>query len=160
MKRFVAAVLAVILSSAIAYDVCAKKRENEHQLTSLFENYENNKGVKYYNLKGLLLKLAKPSLKETPAYAVSDNLSSIEIFSMNEVSNEEKNRFTKEFLSYVSGYEKTVESKEEDEETCIFIKKVNDEILSELIVYVNGKDLAVIFMRGEIPVSAFADKQL
>ena len=54
----------------------------------------------------------------------------------------------------LKGYDMVLETTEDKTTSRIYMKKADAEIIDELIVYSQGKDIAIIYMIGDIPLSA------
>ena len=73
---------------------------------------------------------------------------------MAEAGKEVRSKFIKEAEGVLGSYEMVLETKEEKQTSRIYMKKTSAEIIDELIVYSLGEDIALIYIKGEIPVSA------
>lgn len=149
--------MGAVLALGCACRAEAKKTEYSNELIQHFESYQETKGVVIYNLKGLMLKMAKPSIRKTPVGGVCDQLENICIFSMGEVKKDTRSRFIKETDTLLKTYEKVLDEKKEGKESRIYILKSSDEIISEMVVYAIEEEISIILMKGEIPVSALED---
>lgn len=154
MKRFLTAILTLIMTFSLAIPSEARKKEEGNELIRIFESYEETEGVEYFNLEGFLLKMARPTIRKSPVGKAADGIENLCIFSISEVGKELRNRFTKEAEGALQAYEMVLETKEDKQTSRIYMKKQNAEIIDELIVYALGEDIALIYIRGEIPVSA------
>lgn len=158
MKRIlIAIIMSAVLALGCSCHAEAKKTEDSNELVQLFESYGETDGIAYYNLKGLILKMAKSSIKKTPVGGIYDQLDNICIFSMKEVKKEMRARFIKEADTLLKTYEKVVENKEKDQESRVYILRSSDEMISEMVVYTIDKEVSIILLRGEIPSSALVD---
>ena len=154
MKRFLTAILTLVITYSLAVPAEAKKKEEENALIRMLESYEEAKGVEYFNLNGMILKMAKPSIKKTPVGKAADNIENLCIFSMSDAGKEVRARFLKEADLLLKGYDMVLETTEDKTTSRIYMKKADAEIIDELIVYSQGKDIAIIYMIGDIPLSA------
>ena len=73
--------MSAVLALGCSCHAEAKKTEDSNELVQLFESYGETDGIAYYNLKGLILKMAKSSIKKTPVGGIYDQLDNICIFS-------------------------------------------------------------------------------
>jgi hypothetical protein len=158
MKKILTTIiLTAVLALGCTCQADAKKTEESNELIKLFESYQETTGITFYNIKGMMLKMAKSSIRKTPVGGVYEHLENICIFSMADVKKEMRTRFIKEADTLLKTYEKVVEKKEEGKENRIYILKNNDEIISEMVVYAIEEEVSIILMKGEIPVSALED---
>lgn len=109
------------------------------------------------NLKGLLLSFAKPALKDTPMKDMVDSIDNLCVFSMTDASSDDLKIFNKELAQSLSGYEKVVQSKEGKKESTIYLKRKDDASVSEMVVYAGNEDIAIVIIKGDIPVSVLEE---
>lgn len=154
MKKFLTAILTLVMTYCLAVPSEARKKEEGNTLIQLFESYEETKGVEYFNLNGFLLKMARPTIKKSPIGKAADQIDNLCIFSMTEAGKEVRSKFMKEADAALGSYKKVLETTEDKQTSRIYMKKTSAEIIDELIVYSLGEDIALIYIKGEIPVSA------
>ena len=152
-KTIIISITALLLCTA-----CQAKNDETDALTTLLVSYEGKKGVEMMNLKGLSLKFAKPSLRNTPIKNVVDELENVSIFFYSNASADAAKQFNKKLTEALKEYEKAGTSKEDKKESTIYLKRQDDALISEMVVYTTEeKDIALIIMKGEIPVSALEE---
>lgn len=152
MKRFFTTILLLIATLGVCIDAEARKTKETNALTQLFEKYQETDGVELFDLKGLVLSMAKPSIRKTPVGKAADGIKHMQIFSMAEPGSKLKASFTKEVESVLSGYEMALETKEDKLTSRVYVSKASEEMISEMIVYTIEESIVVIYMTGEIPV--------
>lgn len=152
MKRFVTTILLLFVMAGAGVNAEARKTEETNALTQLFEKYQETDGVELFDLKGLVLSMAKPSIRKTPVGKAADGVKHMQIFSMAEPGAKLKSNFTKEVEAILAGYEMALENKEDDLTSRIYVRKASEEVISEMIVYTIEESIVVIYMTGEIPV--------
>ena len=158
MHRIVKIIILSLCSLFLCTACQAKKEETAEALTTLLESYEGKKGVEYMNLKGLSLKFAKPSLRNTPMKNVVDELEHVCVFFINNASAETAKQFNKKLTEAIKDYEKAGTSKEDKKESTIYLIRQDDALISEMVVYTTEeKNIALIIMKGDIPVAALED---
>ena len=74
---------------------------------------------------------------------------------MSNPDKETRKKFLKDISPVVSGYEKIMGAKEGNTESIIYLKRKDDAVISEMVVYSSDADIAIVVMKGEIPISAF-----
>lgn len=154
MKKFLTAILTLVMTYCLAVPSEARKKEEGNTVIQLFESYEEAKGVEYFNLDGFLLKMARPTIKKSPIGKAADQIDNLCIFSMTEAGKEIRSKFIKEAEGVLGSYEMVLETKEEKQTSRIYMKKSSAETIDEFIVYALGEDIAFIYIKGEIPMSA------
>ena len=154
MKRIFRLFVIALISLAFSMTVHAENKEAEKSLSSFLEQYEDQEGVEIVNLKGLLLNFAKPALKDTPMKDVTDKIKSMTVFSYTEMSDAQRKQFIKDISPILAGYEKALEKKENKTESTIYLKRKDDAVISDMVVYALAeKSVILVVMKGEIPVS-------
>lgn len=154
MKRIFILFAITLTSLVCCMTLHAENKEAEKSLLSFLEQYENQEGVEIVNLKGLLLNFAKPALKDTPMKNVTDNIKAMTVFSYTEINDAQKKQFIKDVSPVLAGYEKALEKKENKTESTIYLKRKDDAVISDMVVYALGeKAVILVVIKGEIPVS-------
>lgn len=154
MKRIFILFAITLTSLVCCMTLHAENKEAEKSLLSFLEQYENQEGVEIVNLKGLLLNFAKPALKDTPMKNVTDNIKAMTVFSYTEINDAQKKQFIKDISPILAGYEKALEKKENKTESTIYLKRKDDAVISDMVVYALGeKAVILVVIKGEIPVS-------
>lgn len=154
MKRIFILFAITLTSLVCCMTLHAENKEAEKSLLSFLEQYENQEGVEIVNLKGLLLNFAKPALKDTPMKNVTDNIKAMTVFSYTEINDAQKKQFIKNVSPVLAGYEKALEKKENKTESTIYLKRKDDAVISDMVVYALGeKAVILVVIKGEIPVS-------
>lgn len=154
MKRIFILFAITLTSLVCCMTLHAENKEAGKSLLSFLEQYENQEGVEIVNLKGLLLNFAKPALKDTPMKNVTDNIKAMTVFSYTEINDAQKKQFIKDISPVLAGYEKALEKKENKTESTIYLKRKDDAVISDMVVYALGeKAVILVVIKGEIPVS-------
>lgn len=152
MKRFFTTILLLFVMAGAGINAETRKTEDTNAFTQLFEKYQETDGVELFDLKGLVLSMAKPSIRKTPVGKAADGIKHMQIFSMAEPGTKLRTNFTKEVEAILAGYEMAMETKEDKLTSRIYVKKASEEVISEMIVYTIEESIVVIYMTGEIPV--------
>ena len=154
MKRIFILFAITLTSLVCCMTLHAENKGAGKSLLSFLEQYENQEGVEIVNLKGLLLNFAKPALKDTPMKNVTDNIKAMTVFSYTEINDAQKKQFIKDISPILAGYEKALEKKENKTESTIYLKRKDDAVISDMVVYALGeKAVILVVIKGEIPVS-------
>ena len=153
MKRFLAYITVAIALLGISPLSQAKKVETPSSIISLMEKYSEETDAEFMNLKGLLLKFAKPAMKDTPMAGMFESLDNICIFHVEKFSSDVSKRFNADLTAVLSEYIKVTETKEDKIVSSIYMKQLDEETLSELLVYSTGDGINIVTMIGNIPIS-------
>ena len=153
MKRFlfyIAVAVSLLATTHVSY---AKKVETDHSIITLMEKYSEETDAEFMNLKGLLLKFAKPAMKDTPMAEMFESLDNICIFHVEKFSSDVSKRFNADLTAVLSEYIKVTETKEDKIVSSIYMKQLDEETLSELLVYSTGDGINIVTMFGNIAIS-------
>lgn len=153
MKRFLAYITVAIALLGISPLSQAKKVETPSSIISLMEKYSEETDAEFMNLKGLLLKFAKPAMKDTPMAGMFESLDNICIFHVEKFSSDVSKRFNADLTAVLSEYIKVTETKEDKIVSSIYMKQLDEETLSELLVYSTGDGINIVTMFGNIAIS-------
>lgn len=154
MKNIFRLSVIILISLSFCQSVQAENDEPARSLVSFLEEYEDREGVEIVNLKGLLLSFAKPALKDTPMKNVTDRIKSMTVFSYTEMTDAQRKQFVKDVSPILAGYEKALEKKENKTESTIYLKRKDDAVISDMVVYaLSEKAVTLVVMKGEIPIS-------
>lgn len=152
-RKFIKTLAVIIISALTSFAASAQEENTVPDLVSFLGTYEEQECVDYMALKGLMLGFAKPALKDTPMKNMIDHIESLCVFNMNNPDKETRKKFHKDISPVLSGYEKILESKEGNTESIIYLKRKDDAVISEMVVYSNDASIAIVIMKGDIPVS-------
>lgn len=153
MKRFlfyIAVAVSLLATTHVSY---AKKVETDHSIITLMEKYSEETDAEFMNLKGLLLKFAKPAMKDTPMAGMFESLDNICIFHVEKFSSDVSKRFNADLTAVLSEYIKVTETKEDKILNSIYMKQADENTISELLVYSTGDGINIVTMFGNIAIS-------
>lgn len=154
MNRFLTKILLLTcLILFLAPCTFARKAESETPIKELMIRYSETEGVEYVSLQGMLLKFAKPAMKNTPMANMIGCLENICIFHAKKLSSDVSKKFNTDLTSTLSEYTKVTEAKEDKIQSSVYIKKADENTLSELLVYSTGDGINIVTMIGSIPIS-------
>ena len=155
VRKLIKALAVIIISAAASFTSFAQEEITVPDLASLLSTYEEQECVDYMTLNGLMLGFAKPALKNTPMKGMIEYIDNLCVFNMSNPDKETRKKFLKDISPVVSGYEKIMGAKEGNTESIIYLKRKDDAVISEMVVYSSDADIAIVVMKGEIPISAF-----
>ena len=155
VRKFVKAIAVIIISAAASFTSFAQEEVTVPDVISFLGTYEEQECVDYMTLEGLMLGFAKPALKDTPMKDLIEHIKQLCVFNMSNPDKETRKKFMNALSPVVSGYEKIMGAKEGNTESIIYLKRKDDAVISEMVVYSSDADIAIVVMKGEIPISAF-----
>ena len=89
---------------------------------------------------------------------VVDDIEHVSIFFISNASADTAKQFAKKLTEALKGYEMVGTTKEDKKESTIYLIREDDALISEMVVYTTEeKDIALIIMKGEFPVSALEE---
>ena len=153
MKDFFSYIAVIVALFAIAPASYAKKDETDHSIIKLMEKYSEETDADFMNLKGMLLKFAKPAMKDTPMADMIDCLDCICVFHVEKFSADVTKQFNTDLATVLSEYIKVTDKKEDKTICSIYMKQTDENTLSELLVYSTGDGIDIVTMIGNIPIS-------
>lgn len=134
----------ILLCGFLATSVFCQSRIS---IETLYNNFHQEKNVEKVKVGGLLMLLSKPFVAK---YAEGLSISSVQVLSLDECSNNAKLRFNKlaERLND-DKYEVLLKANEKDEKTRIFARFQN-EAIRELVIVTMGNEPALVRIKGKI----------
>ena len=158
MKRLILTIALTLISLSLCTSIYAKTEETESTMINHLMTYDGTEGVEAVDLKGFMLNFAKPALKDTPMKNVTDNIRNIFVFSFSETRTEERKKFRNGIAPVLAEYEKVLEKKVDKKESTTYLKRKDDALISEMVVYsMDDKAIVLVVIRGDIPVSGIED---
>lgn len=153
MKKFIAILmLAVIITGTVCPQTQAKKNESCNTVMTLMERYDDEEGVEYIRISGLLLGIAKMAARGENEGEILRHLDSMAVFSAENADAGIREQFFGELHTLMAGYEKAVEVNDSGEDMTIWFKYMDKDNISEMIIFTESEG-AVIVMCGNLPLS-------
>ena len=149
MKKIFIVIAAVL--SGITFMTAAEVRPEQKSVIAVMKTYDSVDGVEFINIGPLLMSLARHSAGEDGDFM--KHLDRMAVFSASDVPEKQMRKMVDDFHASLSGYEPLLQASEENENVTIYIAKKDEKTISEMVVYAQDSELAVIVMKGEIPVS-------
>ena len=154
MKRIIYIVASILLGLSVCSPSSAENNETAGSLTEFLESYNGTEGVDFMPLKGLKLNFAKPALKKTPMKNVADKIDNMCVFTIENPGIELRKQFISSLAPYLESYEKAKTTREGKKESTIYLKRKDDAVISEMIVYSDNGNISIVLMRGDIPLAS------
>jgi hypothetical protein len=145
MKRLLS-ILAVLTCLAFS------ARAGEPAKTPAVKFLEANEGVrgaKYMNLNGLMLKMARPTLKKTPVAAIIDELETLHMFSFKEGRESEEKAFVTAADKMLRSYVKVSEINDEISRMVIYVDQPNDNACHEMVLLITWPSTSMMVFNGD-----------
>ena len=149
MKKIFTVIAAVLYG--ISFMTAAEIRPAQKSVIAVMKTYDSVDGVEFINIGPMLMNLARHSAGEDGDFM--KYLDRMAVFSASDVPEKQMRKMVDDFQASLSGYEPLLQASEENENVTIYIAKKDEKTISEMIVYAQDSELAVIVMKGEIPVS-------
>ena len=149
MKKIFIVIAAVL--SGISFMTAAEVRPEQKSVIAVMKTYDSVDGVEFINIGPLLMNLARLSAGDDGDFM--KYLDRMAVFSASDVPEKQMRKMVDDFQASRSGYEPRLQASEENENVTIYIAKKDEKTISEMVVYAQDSELAVIVMKGEIPVS-------
>ena len=92
------------------------------------------KGAKCMKIDGLMLRMARPTLKKTPVAAIIDDLESLYMFSFKDNRESEEKTFQSEAMKVLSKYIKIGEINDEISRMYIFLNQQDGDVFHEMVL--------------------------
>ena len=106
------------------------------------------KGAKCMKLDGLMLKLARPTLKKTPAVAIMNNLDCLYMYSFKENKKAEEKAFVAAAEKMLKSYMKASEIKDDISHMDIYLDGEYGNIHHEMIMLVTWPSTSMMVFHG------------
>ena len=149
MKKIFIVIAAVL--SGISFMTAAQVRPAQKSVIAVMKTYDSVDGVEFINIGPMLMNLARLSAGDDGDFM--KYLDRMAVFSASDVPEKQMRKMVDDFQASLSGYEPLLQASEENENVTIYIAKKDEKTISEMVVYAQDSELAVIVMKGEIPVS-------
>lgn len=144
MKRFLS-----VITIFIAALISAQAQSPEKSIAVQFlEANDEVKGAKCMKIDGLMMRMARPTLKKTPAVAIMDNLDRFYMFSFKENMDAEENAFVAAAEKMLKSYTKASEIKDDISHMIIYLDSPDGKIHHEMIMLVTWPSTSMMVFHG------------
>ena len=107
------------------------------------------KGAKCMKLDGLMLRVAKPTLKKTPVIAIMDDLESFYMFSFKENREAEEKAFVTAAKKMLKSYMKVSEITDDISHMVIYVDQPNGSTCNEIVMLVTWPSTSMMVFNGD-----------
>lgn len=155
MKRMFLILLTAVSAICMLSPVQMSARPgNDSQVQKVIRKYSSCDGVESINLGSFLLGIAKAATEDDGGSDFLKYVDRMSIFSGEDATASMKENIACDFDKALSsdGYEKVMEMKDGDDDMTIYCQMADADTISEMVMY-SRREVAVIFIKGSIPVS-------
>ena len=114
----------------------------------LLEANEDLKGSRYMKIEGLMMRMARPTLKKTPAVAIMDNMDCLYMFSFKENSAAQEKAFVAAAEKMLKSYTKASEIKDDISHSVIYLDDLDGNVYHEIIMLVTWPSVNMMIFHG------------
>jgi len=153
--HIVSAVLMMTLCAAAA----AENRPESSPAVKLVETYAQAEGTRTRIVEGFLLKMARPIIKKTPAFALYDQIETIVLYQMEDMKEEDRSRFGSDLEASFGGYMKTGAVECPNSTMDIYINQSDDGTIDEIIMHVTEPKPTMMIFQGTFTLESILEMQ-
>ena len=113
------------------------------------EANDDIKGAKCMKIDGLMMRMAKPTLKKTPVVAIMDELDCFHMFSFKENREAEEKAFVTAAEKMLKSYMKVSEIKDEISHMVIYVDQPKGNSCNEMILLITWPSTSMIVFHGD-----------
>ena len=145
MKRFLS-----ILTALVCLVISAKADAPANSAAVKFlETNDGVKGAKCTKIDGLMMRVAKPTLKKTPVIAIMDELDCFYMFSFKENREAEEKAFVVAAQKMLKSYMKVSEIKDDISHMVIYVDQPSGNTCHEIVMLVTWPNTSMMVFRGD-----------
>ena len=145
MKRLLS-ILTVL--TCLAFSAKAEEPAKSPAVNFLEAN-DGVKGAKCMKIDGLMLKMARPTLKKTPVTAIIDELESLYMFSFKEGRESEEKAFVTAAEKMLKSYMKVSEINDEISRMAIYVDRTKGNACHEMILLITWPSTSMMIFNGD-----------
>ena len=123
----------------------------ETPAVNLLQQSELIKGAKLVKLEGLMLRMARPYMKKEPISAVMDDIETMYMLNLKDVSEADMAKFNAELSKAVQPYTKAGEVFREDTNSnlALYLDKPEGGVFHEMFLVVTNPDTVIMVFHGK-----------
>lgn len=148
MKRILSIITVCILALMCQRFPAHAQGTDKTIAIKFLEANDEVKGAKCMKLDGLVLKLARPTLKKTPAVAIMDNLDCLYMYSFKENKKAEEKAFVAAAEKMLKSYTKASEIKDDISHMDIYLDGEYGNIHHEMVMLVTWPSVSMMVFHG------------
>ena len=148
MKRLLS-IITMIALALMCQRVSVHAQETGKSMAVQFlEANDGLKGAKCMKLDGLMLRMARPTLKKTPVIAIMDDLESFYMFSFKENREAEEKAFVTSAQKMLKSYMKVSEITDDISHMVIYVDQPNGSTCNEIVMLVTWPSTSMMVFHG------------
>lgn len=149
MKRLLS-ITAIILLALMSQRFSAHAQEGGKSIAVKFlEANDGVKGAKCVKIDGLMMRVAKPTLKKTPVLAIMDELEALYMFSFKENREAEEKAFVTAAQKMLKSYMKVSEITDDISHMVIYVDQPNGSTCNEIVMLITWPTTSMMVFRGD-----------
>lgn len=145
MKRFLS-ILTVLICLALSAKADAPATS---PAVKFLETNDSVKGAKCTKIDGLMMRVAKPTLKKTPVIAIMDELDCFYMFSFKEDRTTEEQAFVTAAQKMLKSYMKVSEIKDDISHMVIYVDQPEGNTCHEIVMLVTWPSTSMMVFHGD-----------
>ena len=149
MKRFLS-IISVFLLALMCQRFSAHAQEAGKSVAVKFlETNDDVKGAKCMKIDGLMMRMAKPTLKKTPVVAIMDELDCFYMFSFKENSEAEEKAFVTAAQKMLKSYVRVSEINDDISHMLIYVDEPQGKTCHEIVMLITWPNTSIIVFHGD-----------
>ena len=149
MKRLLS-ITAIILLTLMCQRFSANAQEAGKSVAVNFLEANNDvKGAKCMKIDGLMMRMAKPTLKKTPVLAIMDELDCLYMFSFKENRETEEKTFVSAAEKMLKSYMKVSEINDDISHMLIYVDQPQGKTCNEIVMLITWPSTSMMVFRGD-----------
>ena len=149
MKRLLS-ITAIILLALMSQRFSAHAQEAGKSVAVKFlEANDDVKGAKCVKIDGLMMRMAKPTLKKTPVLAIMDELNCLYMFSFKENRENEEKAFVSAAEKMLKSYMKVSEITDEISHMVIYVDQPQGNTCNEIVMLITWPSTSMMVFHGD-----------
>ena len=149
MKRLLS-ITAIILLALVSQRFTAHAQEAGKSVAVQFlEANDDVKGAKCVKIDGLMMRVARSTLKKTPVLAIMDELEALYMFSFKENREAEEKAFVTAAQKMLTSYMKVSEITDDISHMVIYVDQPNGSTCNEIVMLVTWPSTSMMVFHGD-----------
>lgn len=148
MKRYLIIFTACVLAFMCHTFSIHAQEAGKTPAVQFLEANDDLKGAKCMKIDGLMMRVARPTLKKTPAVAIMDNLDCFYMFSFKENREAQGKAFVTAAEKMLKSYTKASELKDDISHMVIYLDDLDGNVHHEMVMLVTWPSTSMMVFHG------------
>lgn len=148
MKRYLIIFTAFVLALMCHTFSIHAQEAGKSPAVQFLEANDDLKGAKCMKIDGLMMRVARPTLKKTPAVAIMDNLDCFYMFSFKENREAQGKAFVTAAEKMLKSYTKASELKDDISHMVIYLDDLDGNVHHEMVMLVTWPSTSMMVFHG------------